>query len=177
MKTMIFAPTSVFRLNSLLHRLQKIGGPEDEPSCLDQIMIFLDDHPPGVTDRWKEGAGRCAAWGVTCSGTSVWRLSRSHALEWRVRLALKADCAQDESLEAIHERAERLLTLRACELLANPDTPAAVIVGVARLGQRRKFLELAGQGPLGPIRPRAMERCPQRQAPRPASALVPGGFF
>src|SRR5258707_5518833 len=77
---------SVPRLDSLLHRLQHAPGAEDSPH-LDQLMIFLDDPPPGVSDRWKEGARMCSDWGVPCTGASVWRLYRSHALEWRLRLA------------------------------------------------------------------------------------------
>ena len=93
MKPTAPAPNPVPRLNSLLHRLRQTPGPEDEPSCLDQLMIFLDDPPPGVTDRWKEGAAMCASWGIACSGASVWRLYRSHAVEWRAHLALQVDLA------------------------------------------------------------------------------------
>ena len=44
-KTDTKSPSSrVPRLNSLLHRLQKAPGQEDE-SYLDQLMIFLDNPP------------------------------------------------------------------------------------------------------------------------------------
>jgi len=82
-------PLSVPRLNFLLHRLQHAPGAEDS-SYLDQLMIFLDDPPPGVSDRWKEGAKMCCDWGIPCTGASVWRLYRSHAFEWRLRLAQEA---------------------------------------------------------------------------------------
>ena len=48
-------PLSVPRLDSLLHRLQHAPGAEDQP-YLDQLMIFLDGSPPGIRDRWKQGA-------------------------------------------------------------------------------------------------------------------------
>jgi hypothetical protein len=145
MKKPISASNKVPRLNSLLHRLQKAVGPEDEPSYLDQLMIFLEDPPPAVTDRWKEGAAMCAAWGFTCSCASVWRLYRAHAVAWRAQLALEAALADGESLEALQQKAERMIALRTCELLASPDTPPAVIVGLARLGLRQKVLDLARQ--------------------------------
>jgi hypothetical protein len=145
MKKTISAPNKVPRLNSLLHRLQKAVGPQDEPSYLDQLMIFLEDPPAGITDRWKEGAAMCAAWGITCSCASVWRLYRSYAVEWRTQLALEAAFAEGESLEALQQKAERMLVLRTCELLANPETPPAVLVGLARIGHRQKLLELARQ--------------------------------
>ena len=139
------APNKVPRLNSLLHRLQKTAGPEDEPSYLDQLMIFLEDPPAGITDRWKEGAAMCAAWGITSSCASVWRLYRAYALEWRTRLALEAALAEGESLEVLQQKAERMLVLRTSEMLANPDTPPAILVGLARIGLRQKLLELARQ--------------------------------
>ncbi len=82
-------PLSVPRAGSLLHRLLHIT-PTADPPHLDQLMIFLDDPPPGVRDRWKQGAKMCSAGGIPCTGPSVWRLYRSHVLEWRVRLAAEA---------------------------------------------------------------------------------------
>src|ERR1017187_5192530 len=91
-----FPPVSVPRLDSLRHRLQHAPGAEDQ-SCLDQLMIFLEDPPAGVRDRWKEGAKMCGDWGVACSGASVWRLYRSYALEWRLRLAQESAASAGET--------------------------------------------------------------------------------
>jgi hypothetical protein len=108
-------------------------------------MIFLDDPPDGVTDRCKEGADLCAEWGITTSGTSVWRLWRSYAVEWRTSLALQVNLAPGESLEALRKRAEHMLAARNCEMLANPDTPPAILLGLGRLDLRQKAVELARQ--------------------------------
>jgi hypothetical protein len=108
-------------------------------------MIFLDDPPPGTRDRWKEGAAMCAAWGITCSGASVWRLYRSYAIEWRAHLALEIGLENGESLEALGQKAARMIALRICELLANPQTPPAVLLGLARVELRQKVLDLARQ--------------------------------
>ena len=87
----------------------------------------------------------CAQWGIACSGASVWRLYRSHAVAWRTRLALEAALENGESLEALREKAARLLALRTCELLAHPETPPAILVALARVELRQKALDLAHQ--------------------------------
>jgi len=135
---------SVPRLDSLLHRLQHAPGAEDSP-YLDQLMIFLDDPPPGVGDRWKEGAKMCSDWGVPCTGASVWRLYRSYALEWRLRLAQEACSTAGETPESLTEKTAQMVTLRTFEVLANPQSPAACLVGLARIELRKKALEFARQ--------------------------------
>jgi hypothetical protein len=137
-------PLSVPRLDSLLHRLQHAPGAEDS-SYLDQLMIFLDDPPPGVSDRWKEGAKMCSDWGIPCTGASVWRLYRSHALEWRVRLAREAGVSVGETPESLTEKTAHMVTLRTFEVLANPQSPPAALVGLARIELRKKALEFARQ--------------------------------
>ncbi len=135
---------SVPRLDSLLHRLQHAPGAEDSPH-LDQLMIFLDDPPPGVSDRWKEGAKMCTDWGIPCTGASVWRLYRSYALEWRLRLAQEANSAVGETPESLTEKTAQMVTLRTFEVLANPQSPPACLVGLARIELRKQSLEFARQ--------------------------------
>jgi len=137
-------PLSVPRLDSLLHRLQHAPGAEDS-SYLDQLMIFLDDPPPGVSDRWKEGARMCADWGIPSSSVSVWRLYRSHALEWRLRLAQEAGSTVGETPENLNEKTAQMVTLRTFEALANPQSPPACLLGLARIELRKKALELERQ--------------------------------
>jgi len=137
-------PLSVPRLDSLRHRLQRAPGAEDSPR-LDQLMIFLDDPPPGVSDRWKEGAKMCCDWGIPCTGASVWRLHRSYALEWRLRLARETGSTAGETPESLAEKTAQMVTLRTFEVLANPQSPPACLVGLARIELRKKALELARQ--------------------------------
>ncbi len=137
-------PLSVPRLDSLLHRLRHAPGAEDS-SYLDQLMIFLDDPPPGIRDRWKEGAKMCSDWGIPCTGASVWRLYRSHALEWRLRLAQEAGSTVGETPESLTEKTAQMVTLRTFEVLSNPHSPPACLVGLARLELRKKDLEFARQ--------------------------------
>jgi hypothetical protein len=137
-------PLSVPRLNSLLHRLQHAPGAEDS-SRLDQLMIFLDDPPSGVSDRWKEGAKMCSDWGIACTGASIWRLYRSYALEWRLRLAQEAGSDVGITPQALAEKAAQMVTLRTFEVLANPQASPACIVGLARLELRKQALEFARQ--------------------------------
>jgi hypothetical protein len=137
-------PLSVPRLDSLLHRLQHAPGAEDQP-YLDQLMIFLDDPPPDVGDRWKEGARMCSDWGIPCTGASVWRLYRSYALEWRLRLAQEAGSTVGETPESLTEKTAQMVTLRTFEVLANPQSPPACLVGLARIELRKKALEFARQ--------------------------------
>ena len=137
-------PLSVPRLDSLLHRLQHAPGADDS-SYLDQLMIFLDDPPPGVSDRWKEGAKMCSDWGVPCSGAAVWRLYRSHVLEWRARLAREADSTLGDTPESLAEKTAQMITLRTLEILANPHSPPASLVSLAQIELRKKALELARQ--------------------------------
>jgi hypothetical protein len=40
----------------------------------------------------------CAAWGITCSGTAVYRLFRSHANAWRADFALRSDNLDEDVL-------------------------------------------------------------------------------
>src|SRR5258708_22083478 len=98
---------SVPRLDSLLHRLQHAPGTEDS-SHLDQLMIFLDDPPPGIGDRWKEGAKMCSDWGIHCTGASVWRLYRSYALEWRLCLAQEAGSTVCETPESLTDKTAQM---------------------------------------------------------------------
>ena len=139
-----FPPISVPRLDSLLHRLQRAPGAEDQP-YLDQLMIFLEDPPAGVHDRWKEGAKMCGEWGVPCSGASVWRLYRSYALEWRLRLAQEAAERAGETPQSLNEKTAQIVSLRTFEVLANPQSPPACIVNLARVELRKQALEFARQ--------------------------------
>ena len=136
-------PLSVARLDSLLHRLQHAPGAEDS-SYLDQLMIFLDDPPPGTGDRWKEGAQMCSGWGIPCTGASVWRLYRSHAIEWRLRLAQEA-AAVHQTPESLTDKTAQMVTLRTFEVLANPRSDPACLVNLARIELRKKALEFAWQ--------------------------------
>jgi hypothetical protein len=108
-------------------------------------MIFLEDPPADVRDRWKEGAKMCCDWGIPCSGASVWRLYRSHALEWRLRLAQEGGSAVGETPEALIEKTAQMVTLRTFEVLANPQSPPSCLVGLARIELRKKALEFARQ--------------------------------
>ncbi len=144
MKKPISAPKApVPRLNSLLHRLQKAQGPDDAP-CLDQLMIFLDDPPKDIKNRWEAGAEMCAKWGVETSDTAVWRLYTGYLIEWRVRAVLKIDGTEIEP-EALAPRIAKLIDLRTCEMLGNPNTPPAALVSIFRIDLRQKYLELARQ--------------------------------
>jgi len=146
MKTISPPPVKVPRLNSLLHRLQKkkTPSPDDEP-YLDQLMLFLEEPPQDVTDRWKAGAEMCAAWGVATSGPAVYRLFQSYRLEWSARVALNLDDGEIESDEILAQKIARLILLRTAGMLANPGTPAAAVVGLIRADLRQKHLEFARQ--------------------------------
>jgi len=135
-------PLAIPRLDSLLHRLQHAPGAEDQ-SYLDQLMVFLEDPPAGTRDRWKEGAKMCGDWGITCSGASVWRLYRSHILEWRLRLAQEAAAGAGETPESLREKTAQIVSLRAFEVLANPQSPPACLVSLARIELRKQALQLA----------------------------------
>jgi len=108
-------------------------------------MIFLDDTPPGVRDRWKQGAKMCAAWGIPCSGASVWRLYRSYVLEWRLRLAHEASADIAQPGDTLDEKTARLVAHRTFEVLANPHSPAPCLLGLARIELRQRSLEFARQ--------------------------------
>lgn len=142
MKRISSVTPKVPRLKSLLHRLQQTPGPEEQP-YLEQLMIFLDDPPAGVGDRWARGAEMCTAWGIATSGASVWRLYRSYVIEWRARLALQMDDVTSRTNEELAQKAARLIALRTCEMLANADTPPATLVSLARIDLRQRMLHLA----------------------------------
>jgi len=137
-------PTPLPRQDSLLHRLQNAPPPDDAPPHLDQLMIFLETPPPDVRDRWKKGAEMCAEWGIPCTGASVWRLYRSHVLEWRLRLAREAT-PTTEPPESLEEKATQLVALRTFEVLANPNSTAADLLSLARIQFRKQTLEFARQ--------------------------------
>jgi hypothetical protein len=146
------SPSSpVPRLNSLLHRLQKAPGQKDE-SYLDQLMLFLDNPPAKSGDRWIKGAEMCAAWGITCSHTSVYRLFRSYAAQWRSRVAL--DIPDDEELqpEMLEEKASQLVAQRSCEMLTDPDSTPQSLISLARLDLRKKTLEFARERHMDSLR-------------------------
>jgi hypothetical protein len=104
-------------------------------------MMFLDHPPQDVGDRWKAGAEMCARWGVATSGTSVWRLYLSYVFEWRIRAVINEEL-KDASLYDLRVHFARLVALRACELLTNPETPAKVVIKLVRIEQREKAIEL-----------------------------------
>jgi hypothetical protein len=138
-------PEPIPRLNSLLHRLQQTPAPKDEEPYLDQLMIFLDEPPPDVRNRWEEGAAKCAAWGIATTDTSVWRLYRTYMVEWRARLALQVDDVASLPPEVLRQKAAHLNELRTCEMLASPNTPPLVLLGLSRIQLRERVLELARQ--------------------------------
>jgi hypothetical protein len=109
-------------------------------------MIFLDDPPPGIRDRWKQGAKMCSAWGIPCTGPSVWRLYRSQVLEWRLRLAAEAyaEASADTTGPgaSFEERMAQMVARRTFEILANPHSAPASLVGLARIELRKNALEL-----------------------------------
>jgi hypothetical protein len=144
MKTTVPAPERVPRLNSLLHRLRHTPGPDDDP-YLDQLMMFLDDPPPDTGDRWKKGAAMCAAWGITTSATSVYRLFCSYAAEWRASLVLGSEPVSEEVLAGIRRKNAHLVTLRVGQILADPGSTPATLLGIARLElARQKHMEGKG---------------------------------
>jgi hypothetical protein len=115
MKRISPASEKVPRLNSLFHRLQHTPGPDDDPH-LDQLMTFLDDPPLEVRDRWKAGASLCAGWGISTTGTSVWRLYRSYSDQWHARRApqesgVSAEAGIASRIPIRHTRLTRLTHL------------------------------------------------------------------
>jgi hypothetical protein len=140
------ATNIVPRLGSLFHRLQLASRSKELPQpYLDQLMVFLEDPPPDVRDRWKEGTSMCDAWGVPTTGSSVYRLYQAYFLEWRLRLACEADSAVTGSPESLKEKAERMISLRTYETLADPQLAPSCLVGLARIEIRKKALEFARQ--------------------------------
>jgi hypothetical protein len=109
-------------------------------------MLFLDNPPEGVGDRWKEGAAMCAAWGIATTHTSVYRLYRSYAIEWRAQAALQAESADAEKPEVLEKKAAEMIALRTCEFLADPRTAASTVVSLARLelARQRQLANLRG---------------------------------
>jgi hypothetical protein len=137
-------PLPVPRHGSLLQRLQQTPKPANQAqSYLDQLMIFLDNPPPGTRDRWKRGAKMCTPWGIPCTGASVWRLYRSYALEWRLRLAHETDSTVTGSPESLEQKAAQMVALRTYEVLAHPHLPHSSLVSLARIEFRKKALEFA----------------------------------
>jgi len=60
--------TSTPRLESLHHRLKTAKAPDGQPfPLLDELMVFLEDPPPGTPDRWQAGADLCADHGIPTS--------------------------------------------------------------------------------------------------------------
>ncbi len=54
-------PEKIPRQDSLHHRLKTAKDPDGQPlSLLDELMVFLEDPPPDVGDRWQAGADLCA---------------------------------------------------------------------------------------------------------------------
>ncbi len=135
-------PVPVPRLNSLLHRLQHAPGAKKH-NYFDQLMAFLDNPPPDMKDRWKEGAKMCAEWGITCTGASVWRLYRSHALEWRMRLVDEMNPVAHETPENMEKKVECMAALRRFELLSHPQTTPHFLLSLFRIEVRKQSLTLA----------------------------------
>ena len=69
----------------------------------------------------------------------------SHALEWRLRVAQEAASSAGETPESLTEKTAQMVTLRTFEVLANPQSPPACLVGLARIELRKKALEFARQ--------------------------------
>jgi hypothetical protein len=108
-------------------------------------MIFLDDPPGNIRDRWKAGVKMCAQWGVATTRSSIWRLYRSLVLEWRLRLAHQADSGANDPSGSLLQRAERMIAARTVELLANPQLTPGEFVGLVRAEHQRQALELSQQ--------------------------------
>ena len=89
---------SIPRIESLHHRLKNAKDASGQPvALLDELMVFLEDPPPDVGDRWQAGAELCAAQGVPTSRMSVWRFYRTHILEWRLEQAPPGSEASEKS--------------------------------------------------------------------------------
>jgi hypothetical protein len=87
----------------------------------------------------------CSDWGIPCTGASVWRLYRSYALEWRLRVARETASTDGETPESLTEKTAQMVALRTFEVLANPQSPPACLVGLARIELCKKALELTRQ--------------------------------
>jgi hypothetical protein len=65
-------------LTSLLHQLRHARDANGQPiPLLDKLLVFLDDPPPGTSDRWQDGANLYATHGIKTSRISVWRFYRA----------------------------------------------------------------------------------------------------
>jgi hypothetical protein len=146
MNTFSSPPTP--RIESLHHRLQTAKGPDGEPlSLIDDLMVFLEDPPPDIGDRWQAGADRCAKHGITASRMAVWRFYREHVLEWRREQAPAFGQGEgeisEESIAKLIEEKRHLIHLRAVESLRHPCLPPRVLVGLVESENRRQELQLA----------------------------------
>jgi len=132
------------RIESLHHRLKSAKGPEREPRpVLDELMVFLEDPPAEVRDRWQAGADFCEAQGFPTSRMAVWRLYRAHVLAWRREQAPEVDEISETSTAELLEQARHLVALRAVESLQHPCLPPHVLVGLVQNENRRQEILLA----------------------------------
>lgn len=139
-------PPKIPRLDSLLHRLQHAKDPDGQPiPLLDELLFFLDDPPPGTTDRWQAGADLCASHGIATSRMSVWRLYRAQILQWRRQQnpAPPAAPATPEQIAALHEEARHLAAQRALEFLHDPRLAPGHLIGLIQNDNHRQQIQLA----------------------------------
>ena len=139
-------PLKVPRLVSLLHRLQHAKDPDGRPiPLLDELLFFLDDPPPGTTDRWQAGADLCATHGIATSRMSVWRFYRAHILPWRREQnpAPPAPPPSPEQTAALHEQARHLAAQRTLEILHDPRLSPGHLIGLIQNDNHRQQIQLA----------------------------------
>ena len=135
---------SVPRIESLHHRLLTAKGPDGEPlGLLDDLMVFLEDPPTDIHDRWKAGVELCAEHGIVTSRAAVWRFYRAYVVQWRYENAPPIGKISEKSTAKLAEQARHLLSLRAAESLHHPHLAPHVLVGLVHNENRRQELQLA----------------------------------
>ena len=138
-------PPKVPRLASLLHRVSHAKDAEGHSAeLLDELMFLLDDPPPGTSDRWQAGADLCAAHNIATSRMSVWRLYRSHIIQWRREQnpePLEPPSAKE--MARLQEQLRFIAIQRLAEMLNNPQLSAKELIGIFRGDLRLQQVQLA----------------------------------
>ena len=138
-------PPKIPRLDSLLHRLQHAKDADGQPiPLLDELLFVLDDPPPGTADRWQKGADLCETYGIATSRMAVWRLYRSHILQWRREQnpAPPASLATPEETARLHDQARHLAAQRALEILHDPRLSPGHLIGLIQNDNHRQQIQL-----------------------------------
>jgi hypothetical protein len=144
--------------------LQHAKDANGEPrALLDELMLLLDDPPPGTGDRWQHGADFCAEHGFPTTRISVWRLYRSHILEWRREQAPPAPVPTLEQAEAIVEQARHLAAQRALEMLADPELTPKQLIAYFRHENQRDKVQLARDRFCDKITERAQSKLDEKE--------------